>query len=122
MVTLSGLRFYLFGILLSISLIAYSSPTIASAFYDSTIQLLRPFVGLSRNLGILLLVVSLLSGPFLALQKNISFLNNSRLLFLVCSLFAFRTLIGPLLRDSWSLADFVDVTVWFSIYFFLCWI
>ncbi len=119
MVTLSGLRFYLFGILLSISLIAYSSPTIASAFDDSTIQLFRPFVGLSRNLGILLLVVSLLSGPFLALQKNISFLNNSRLLFLVCSLLAFRTLIGPLLRDSWSSADFVDVTVWLSIYFFL---
>lgn len=115
----SSLRFYFFGILLSISLIAYSSPTIVSAWDDSSIQLFRPYVGLSRNLGIGLLVVSLLSGPFLAFQKNISFLNNSRLLFFVCSLFSLRTLVGPILRDSWSSSDFVDIFVWLSLYLFL---
>ena len=108
--------------MLGISLISYSNTTVEAGYNDISIALLRPFTTLARSFGIFLILVSMISGPLFSIRRSISHLNNSFLIFAVCVCFSFRTIIGPLIRGTWSYSMFTEVFVWVVFYFFLCYL
>ena len=119
---LFNLRTYLIGISLGISLISYSNTTVEAGYNDISIALLRPFATLARSFGISLILVSMISGPLFSIRRSISHLNNSFLIFAVCVCFSLRTIIGPLIRGTWSYSMFLELFVWVIFYFFLCYL
>ena len=77
---------------------------------------------MARTSGMFLILVSMISGPLFSLQRSISHLRNSFLVLAVCACFSLRTVIGPLIRGTWSYSIFTELFVWVIFYFFLCYL